>query len=42
MVDKKMEDLEIKYYLTWQYIMAWLKEFPGIQTPDMVEVIVIK
>jgi len=30
-----MEDLENKYDLTWRHIMAWSREFPGIQTPSM-------
>ena len=42
MVDKKMEDLENKYYLTGRYIVAWLREFIGIQISNIIEVTVVK
>jgi len=40
-VDKKMEDLTNKYYLTYDTSCP-VRKFIGIQTPDMIEVIVIK
>tara|TARA_Y100000758_G_scaffold263971_1_gene203118 strand:- start:330 stop:455 length:126 start_codon:yes stop_codon:yes gene_type:complete len=41
MVDKKMEDLASKYYLTYDTLYS-VRKFIGIQTLDMIEVIVIK